>query len=131
MSVKLSVRVDEDLKHKVDALAIQDSTSFTKLLQDALRLYLDYRYLEGSATIINEETRTVFKASMNLLEKRINNRSNKLLSELAIQQGVIMMVIAKNLEMRPDELERYRAYVVNGLKQENRVFKLEDVIDDF
>lgn len=128
--VKKTLMVDHDLDQNIALQAQHDGSTYTKVVQDALRWYLDYRYMGEKATIIGEDIRTSMQAMVNLLERRINNRSNKLLSELAIQQGVLALVMANNLEIDPGVMDKYRQLVVEQLRQENRVFQLEEVLND-
>lgn len=130
MQIKRSVRIDESLDDELNKIAEVNNTTYTAALNDAIAYYRDYCFMKEKASFLNEEIVNIFKANIDLLAKRLNNRTNKLLSEMAIQLGIINMVLGHNLEIEPEQLELYRTLVVEQLRQDNRVFKLEDVIDD-
>ena len=78
----------------------------------------------------NESVKRTFLASVNLMETRLNNRTNKVLSELAIQQAIICQVLAHELEINPRALDNYRRAAVEYLKMNDRVFRLEDILEE-
>lgn len=127
--VRKAFRLDDDVSAAVEKLAAEDNTTETAVVTAAVKLYRDYRYLGDTASFIPQEIENTFAAQIRLLEKRLNVRSNKLLSELAIQQCVLCKVIAENLEVNPLALENYRRLAVEYLQEEQRIFRLEEAFD--
>lgn len=130
MLVRKNFNMDENIVKRAEVLAAEDNTSMTKIVEDALLMYLDSRYMEDKATVIPSEILKAFGAKTDLLEKRLNSKTNKVLSELAIQVGILEMVIANNLEVDPGQLERYRIAAVEFLKNNNRPLRLDEVFED-
>ena len=64
-----------------------------------------------------------------LLEHKLNNRSNQLISSLAIQQFILAKIIAESLDISPDAVELYRKQAVEFLRENNRVFSLKEGLD--
>lgn len=62
------------------------------------------------------------------LDHRINSRSNQLLSELAIQLGIMQQVIANNLEVDGSQIAEYRKNTVDFIKTNQRIFRMDEII---
>lgn len=113
----------------IKTIANDKSASVTFIVHDALKLYRDKCFMETQATFLPQEILQAMQASVNLLESRINNRSNQLLSSLAIQQFIFARAIADSLELSPDALEAYRVQAVEFLKSNNRVLTLKELVE--
>ena len=98
------------------------------MIEKALEQYVESYRLQKKASLLSQEVIDVQKSLVDLLEHRINNRSNQLLSSMAIQQFVLCKVIAESLEISPDALELYRRQAAEFLKENNRVFSLKEMI---
>ena len=59
-----------------------------------------------------------------------NGTEKRVLSELAIQQAILCQVIAHELEVNPRALDNYRRAAVEYLKMNDRVFRLEDIVEE-
>lgn len=82
------------------------------------------------AAFISQEMQQSFNAAMALLETKLNAKTNKYLSELAIQQAVMALVVADNLEVNPQALERYRTLAVEQLQAGQKPLRLDEVLED-
>lgn len=65
-------------------------------------------------------------ASLRLLEKRQNAKTNQVLSELAIQECILTFIIASNTNIPADALAMYRQKAVEFLRLNNRVFRMDE-----
>ena len=92
--------------------------------------YREYLYVQNDAAFFTESVKRTVLASVNLMESRLNNRTNKVLSELAIQQAILCQVIAQELEVTPRALDNYRRAAVEYLKMNDRVFRLEGIVEE-
>lgn len=72
----------------------------------------------------------MIQASLRLAEKSINNKTNKVLSELAIQSAIQNQVMAESLEIKKADLYKYRIEAVTTLKEGQRVFRLDEIADE-
>lgn len=122
-----TIRIDDDLYNDIMHMA-DNKKSFNHIIEEALKFYRDYMYMKDKATIINREVIKITEAQMNRLEHKINNRTNQVLSETAIQLCVLNLVIAHNLEVDQTILDSYRKNAVDFLKANQRVLKLNEVI---
>ena len=129
MTVKpYSWRLNEKIVSEIYNIADESHSKRTFMIEKALEQYVESYRLQKKASLLSQEVIDVQKSLVDLLEHRINNRSNQLLSSMAIQQFVLCKVIAESLEISPDALELYRRQAAEFLKENNRVFSLKEMI---
>ena len=127
--IKRTIRIDETLAKDISNIAKEKNQSENILIENALKLYRDFHHMGEKATFINDEIIKINQSAMNLLEQRINHKANKLLSELAIQSCILNQVIANSLEVPPLDLQEYRKSAVEFLKANNRILRLDEIIE--
>ena len=86
-TIKRTYKLDEAVLADAVALAEKKGTSVTAIIENAIRCYKDYTYMETAAFVPDQFVRQV-NASLRLLEKRQNAKTNQVLSELAIQECI-------------------------------------------
>lgn len=123
-------RISDEAVEILKAIAKKENCTDTAVIENAIRYYRDYLYVQNDGAFITESVKRTVLASVNLMESRLNNRTNKVLSELAIQQAILCQVIAHELEVNPRALDNYRRAAVEYLKMNDRVFRLEDIIEE-
>jgi len=64
-----------------------------------------------------------------MAEQRINNKTNQVLSALAIETGTLEQIIAASLDVDRGKLKKYRENAVDFLKANNRVIRMDEVIE--
>lgn len=125
--MKRTYRLDEKLIADISNLAEQDNMSENAAIEQALKFYRDYRYMADKATIINDEILRVSRANLDLLEQRVNHKTNQVLSSLAVEVSVLTQVIAGSLEVDPLQLPEYRKRALEFLRLNNRIFRLDEL----
>lgn len=128
--VPRAYRISDETLETLKAIADKENCTETAVIENAVRCYRDYLYVQNDGTFITESVKRTVLASVNLMESRLNNRTNKVLSELAIQQAILCQVIAHELEVNPRALDNYRRAAVEYLKMNDRVFRLEDIVEE-
>lgn len=129
MTVKpYSWRLNEKIVSEIYNIADECHSKRTFMIEKALEQYVESYRLQKKASLLSQELIDIQKSLVDLLEHRINNRSNQLLSSMAIQQFVLCKVIAESLDISPDALELYRRQAAEFLKENNRVFSLKEMI---
>lgn len=123
------VRMDEELAEDLQKLAAQHNTSENDIFNRALRLYRDYCYMQDKATVINQDVLNVARSMANMAERNINYKTNKYLSELAVQQAMLNLIIAKSLDFSREDLEVFRLKALDTIKETPRVLRLDEVHD--
>lgn len=125
---KVTWRIDPDALSQIEKIAQEDNTTTTAVVNAALKYYADRYYLENKATMLPTEILNAMRSTVDLMEHRINNKSNQLLSSMAIQLYIIDRVIADNLGLTPDTLEAYRVEAVEYLRTNNRLLHLTEML---
>lgn len=128
--VARAYRISDGTVETLKAIADKENCTETAVIENAIRYYRDYLYVQNDGAFITESVKRTVLASVNLMESRLNNRTNKVLSELAIQQAILCQVIAHELEVNPRALDNYRRAAVEYLKMNDRVFRLEDIVEE-
>ncbi|MEG0485729.1 MAG: hypothetical protein RR576_09815 [Oscillospiraceae bacterium] len=126
---KYTFRLDGKIMESISAIAKDNNTTTTKIVQDALKLYKDKNYMDAQATFLSQEILQTMQSTVDLLEHRINNRSTQLISSLAMQQFILSKVVADSLDVSPDALEVYRAQAAEFLRTNNRVLSLKELVE--
>ncbi len=117
-----------DIKNRIEQLAKERACSNSQIVEEALRLYFDKVYMEEKATVINDELLQAVKGVAQLSEAKINAKTNQVLSSLAIEVGVMNQILAQSLQVSPLMVEQYRKNVVEFLRANNRVLRMDEVI---
>lgn len=128
--VARAYRISDETVETLKAIADKENCTETAVIENVIRYYRDYLYVQNDGAFITESVKRTVLASVNLMESRLNNRTNKVLSELAIQQAILCQVIAHELEVNPRALDNYRRAAVEYLKMNDRVFRLEDIVEE-
>lgn len=129
MITKKTYRLDDQLSNDITKMAQENNVSENQMVENALKYYRDYYYMQNKATVINEDILKLNKAAVDLLEQRINNKTNQVLSDLAIQTCIIEQIIAGSLAVDPLIIPEYRKKAIAFLKANNRVLRLEEIVE--
>jgi len=125
---RITVRISDELHTDITAIAKDNGASLNFVVEQALKYYRDKRYMDEKATLINEEIISIVNASNQFLLQQINHKTNKLISELAIQNAIQNMILTKELDVNEIDADSYRKIAVEFLKTNNRVFRLDEII---
>ena len=124
------IRFDDELLADIEKIASEKNSNFTQVTNEALKFYRDYHHCQTKATFLNQEVLAVAKSYINVLQTNINNKTNKYLSELAIQSVVTNMLLADNLEVDPKKLNTYRTTALNFISENQRLLRLDELTND-
>lgn len=125
---RITVRISDELHAAMSEFAKNDGTSLNYIVEQALKYYRDKRYMDDKATIINEEIISIIQANNALLLQQINNKSNRVLSELSIQNAIQNLILTNELDVDKIDADNYRQQAVEFLKTNNRVLRLDELI---
>ncbi len=126
--MRITIRIPDELHSDIAALAKESGASLNYIVEQALKYYRDKRYMDDKAAFISEEMLNIIQANNALLEQQINNKANRVLSELAIQNAIQNMILANELEVNDLDADSYRKKAVEFLKTNNRVFRLDELL---
>lgn len=113
-------RIDAELAADLESIAEEQGTSQTTIVHEALKLYRDKRYMSEKASALPSELTETLLAANALLEKKLNAKSNQLLSSMGIELFVIQCILAHIL---PDQqlkgISILRPITTELIKREN------------
>lgn len=124
---RVTVRISDDLHSDITNIAKEKGASLNFIVEQALKYYRDKQYMEDKATIINEEVINIIQASNALLLQQINNKTNRVLSELAIQNAIQNMILESELDVNSIKADKFRKQAVEFLKTNNRILRLDEI----
>lgn len=127
--MKITIRIPDELHADISAIAKESGASLNYVAEQALKYYRDKRYMEEKATIINQEIINIIQASNALLLQQINNKTNRVLSELAIQNAIQNMILESELDVSDIDADKHRKKAIEFLRTNNRVLRLDELID--
>lgn len=127
--MRITLRLPDELYNDAAEIAKDKGTSINYVIEQAVKYYRDKRYMEDKATLINEEILKIIQANNALLSQQINNKSNRIISELAIQNAIQNLILASELDIDAVKIDNYRKQAVEFLKTNNRVFRLDEIAD--
>ena len=125
---EIRVKIADSLHSDISAIAKENNCCVTEIVVEALKVYRDYKYMGDRATIINENILKMVQANINLLLKEINNKSNRVLSEAAIQSAIQNMIISSELDVSATDAEQFRKQAIKFLQSSNRVLRLDEIL---
>lgn len=126
---RITVRLPDDLYNDAAEIAKYSGSSINSVIEQAVKCYRDKCYMEDKATLINEEILKIIQANNALLLQQINNKTNRVISELAIQGAIQNLILASELDVDAVQVDNYRKQAVEFLKTNNRVFRLDEIAD--
>lgn len=126
---RITVRLPDELYNDAAEMAKYSGSSINSVIEQAVKCYRDKCYMEDKATLINEEILKIIQANNALLLQQINNKTNRVISELAIQSAIQNLILASELDVDAVQIDNYRKQAVEFLKTNNRVFRLDEIAD--
>lgn len=127
--MRITLRLPDELYNDAAEIAKYSGSSINSVIEQAVKCYRDKCYMEHKATLINEEILKIIQANNALLSQQINNKSNRVISELAIQNAIQNLILASELDVDAVKIDNYRKQAVEFLKTNNRVFRLDEIAD--
>lgn len=121
------IRYSDELAADIRHIANGRNMSENQLIIEALSLLRDQHYMQNKARFITDELTEVFRCMVRMAEKNINSRTNKVLSELAIQCSIQNEILARSLDISKSDLTAFRLRAVDTLRSTQRVLKLDDI----
>lgn len=125
------IRIEDTLL--ADIMQITKERGFkndSQTVEEALKLYRDYHYMQAKASFISDELVHILQASYRMAENSINQKTNRVLSELAIQTAIQNYILSASLDVDQVDMNNYRLRALDFLKQNNRVLRLDELSDE-
>ena len=119
---------DESFINKMDGFIKENNLkSRNELLQKAVDFYIDYNNNKEPGTFLSKEIEAIMSGNVELAEKRLGNRFAKLMSETAIQLGIMQQILKSISDINGDDIENFRKVVVDEIRDNQKILKYEDL----
>lgn len=124
--IKFALYLYPETLERVRELYRQDDCiSRSEFIEKAVRFYVGYLTAEDPSNYLPN----LFLSNMRSIASESNSRTNRMLFKLAVEQAMMMNVLATNYDIAPETLARLRGSCVQEVKRLNGTFSLEDAVD--
>ena len=124
--IKFALYLYPETLERVSELYRQDDCiSRSEFIEKAVRFYVGYLTAEDPSNYLPN----LFLSNMRSIASESNSRTNRMLFKLAVEQAMMMNVLAANYDIAPETLARLRGSCVQEVKRLNGTFSLEDAVD--
>ena len=124
--IKFALYLYPETLERVRELYRQDDCiSRSEFIEKAVRFYVGYLTAEDPSNYLPN----LFLSNMRSIASESNSRTNRMLFKLAVEQAMMMNVLAANYDIAPETLARLRGSCVQEVKRLNGTFSLEDAVD--
>lgn len=101
--------------------------SRSELVNKAVEFYIDYNINKEPGTFLSREIQAIMTGNMELVEKRLGNRFAKLMSDSAIQLGIVQQILKSISDITEDDIEMFRKISVDEMKNSQKILKYENL----
>ena len=123
--VRFQMRIDPDTDRKVKAaMPLAHCRSQNEFVETALRFYCDYLMASDCTTILPPIYLSALKGTVQCTEDRIC----RLLFKLAVEQDMVMNVLAAGMEIPDEQLHALRGRCVQNVKKTTGSVMLDDAV---
>ena len=123
--VRFQMRIDPETDRKVKtAMPLANCRSQNEFVERALRFYCDYLMASDCTTILPPMYLSALRGTVQDTENRIC----RLLFKLAVEQDMVMNVLAAGMEISEDVLHNLRSRCVQNVKKTSGSVTLDDAV---
>lgn len=125
---QVHITADDKLMADIRKIAADGGISQKNVIEDAMRFYVDAKFCRTEVKFLNDNVLACMQATVDSLEHKLNNRTNQVLSELAIEEAIVVQMLAYSLDVKGDAVAEYRKHAIEFLKVNQRVLRLDEQI---
>lgn len=123
--VRFQMRIDPDTDRKVKAaIPLAHCRSQNEFVEKALRFYCDYLAADDCASTLAPMYLSALRGTVQDTENRIC----RLLFKLAVEQDMVMNVLAAGMEIPDEQLHALRGRCVQNVKKTSGSVTLDDAV---
>ena len=101
-----------------------DCSSKSEFIEKAVRFYIGYLTAEDKSNYLPN----MFLSNMRAIASESDNRVSRMLFKLAVEQAMMMNIMAANYDIEPGTLSRLRGSCVEEVKRLGGSFSMKDAI---
>ena len=102
-----------------------DCSSKSEFIEKAVRFYIGYLTAEDKSNYLPN----MFLSNMRSIASESDNRVSRMLFKLAVEQAMMMNIMAANYDIEPGTLSRLRGSCVEEVKRLGGSFSMEDAVE--
>ena len=126
--MKTTLYVSEEFLNKLDSyIKAEKMKSRSEFICKAVDFYIDYNVNKEAGTFLAREIQAIMTGNMDLVEKRLGNRFAKLMSDTAIQLGIVQQILKSISDITEDDIETFRKISVDEMRNSQKVLKYENL----
>ena len=133
-TVKVTLRLTPELHLRLKSVAAQKDRYINDVVIEAIENHCDQAYMNDKAQLLNDAILAAIDAAVKMeigrFEKRTVDRMAQLISAMAIELFTIDRAVSDGLEISQMQANDYRAEAVAFLKDNHRIARLLDMIDE-
>ena len=123
--VRFQMRIDPDTDRKVKAaMPLANCRSQNEFVEKALRFYCDYLMADDCTSVLPPIYLSALRGTVHDTENRIC----RLLFKLAVEQDMVMNVLAAGMEIPDEQIQKLRGHCVDNVKKTNGSVTLEGTV---
>ena len=123
--VRFQMRIDPDTDRKVKAaMPLANCRSQNEFVEKALRFYCDYLMADDCTSVLPPIYLSALRGTVHDTENRIC----RLLFKLAVEQDMVMNVLAAGMEIPDEQIQKLRGHCVDNVKKTNGSVTLEGAV---
>ena len=101
------------------------SSSKSEFIEKAVRFYIGYLTAEDKSNYLPN----MFLSNMRAIAYESDNRVSRMLFKLAVEQAMMMNIMAANYDIEPGTLSRLRGSCVEEVKRLGGSFSMKDAVE--
>lgn len=122
--VRRSISFEDDLiKFLDDFTSENDFKNLNETVNLILKNFMETKKAEDLNKYILNGVSQIFESQLDLFEQNISQRILKLVSNLAIEQGVLNLLLSNSLELSDEDRKEARKIVIENIKENNNLFR--------
>ena len=102
-----------------------DCSSKSEFIEKAVRFYIGYLTAEDKSNYLPN----MFLSNMRAIVSESDNRMSRMLFKLAVEQAMMMNIMAANYDIEPGTLSRLRGSCVEEVKRLGGSFSMKDAVE--
>lgn len=101
--------------------------SRSELINKAVDFYIDYNNNKKPGEFLSREIEAIMSGNVELAEKRLGNRFAKLMSETAVQLGIMQQILKSISDINENDIENFRKAAVDEIRNSQKILKYEEL----
>ena len=102
-----------------------DCSSKSEFIEKAVRFYIGYLTAEDKSNYLPN----MFLSNMRAIASESDNQVSRMLFKLAVEQAMMMNIMAANYDIEPGTLSRLRGSCVEEVKRLGGSFSMKDAVE--